>query len=748
MHNKSFAPLLIFLPIWLLFSVLGTAADSQANQSADSLYNQASSLLASGDTSQATAMLDSVLEQDKKHWDALLARGRLYLASGDKKSAKLTFRDAMSSKSKRIRSLAFIGLGDIEASRPKRNWEAIKQYRIATMLDPGNPDIYLKASRAAAAMGTPEGYDAASEFMVEVICIDPAYQSVYQVWSNTILIKKDDVVRTVIGCLENYIINREDADSLLLDIAGYRFMLDEVEECLATLDRLRKVLPEHRPVDRFLLRARCMVELRHFDEFQAAYDSALAAAGRTGDFDKLISHASAIFRPEEQSKADTLKTADQWTGFFRVFWSRRDPDPLTPVNERLYEHYRRLKEAEKTYTIKNPYSKIWKSRDRYRMISQATTNEIYGLETPPYDYDPDLFFGRNPELMLEQRGLLYIRHGQPDEIERVPIPREEEIWRYGEKYFVFSPGKMGPTPGPVGLGPVPIGEYFFVPLTLRGGADINKAMETESFGDPLPELEQDFYMVDFLAPGGENELEVYQSIPVELHDTEKAPGVELVVFDNSWMEMVVDSSVAARVLDNGKVNWFGMNRVRLEPGRMIYSARMDIPGHRSVQRKAFELHPFSRDRLELSGVVLGIPLPSSGGSHSRMGVELLPRPSLTYTAGEIMTVYLEIYGLRRAIDGAVEYVESVTIARKDEASGVFGKIKQLFSSGGSERSSSLTLTFERQPQMAGETVPENFTVDTSLLLPGEYRMAIEVRDSNGSGASRKVGCTFKLVEPE
>jgi hypothetical protein len=321
------------------------------------------------------------------------------------------------------------------------------------------------------------------------------------------------------------------------------------------------------------------------------------------------------------------------------------------------------------------------------------------------------------------------------------VPGDEEIWRYGDKYFVFSPGKVGPS-SDIFSG-ASIGEYFFVPFSLRGSADINRAMETESYADMLPELEQDFYTVDFMAPGGLSELESYQAVSaadVEIQ-LKKPPSSELALYDQSWHELARDSSAAFQAIFDGKVYWLGVNSLTSEPGEKIFAARLDIPGRRAVRRHSMLLSPFGGGTLDLSGVVLGSPVAPGEPAHSRLGTPLLPRPSLEYTAGEMMTVYLEIYGLQ-----ATSYTEKVTVTRIREI-GVLGQIKKLLTSMGRERSSSMTLTFEREGVAPARAVPESFAVDTSLLLSGEYRMTIEIEDPLG-GASRKVGCTFKLVEPE
>ncbi|MBT7803045.1 MAG: hypothetical protein HN760_02285 [Microbacteriaceae bacterium] len=89
----------------------------------------------------------------------------------------------------------------------------------------------------------------------------------------------------------------------------------------------------------------------------------------------------------------------------------------------------------------------------------------------------------------------------------------------------------------------------------------------------------------------------------------------------------------------------------------------------------------------------------------------------------------------------------MTISRTTENPGLFGKVKRLFGSGGEKRSSDLTLAFERESAGDGQTVAEYFTVDTSLLLPGEYRIGIQAIAS-GNGGNDYTWNTFQLVEEE
>ena len=744
MQIKLFAPFIIVMYSCLLFSTTVSSAyadDPEPSQSADSLYQYATSLLASGDTTRATAILDLLLKLDKKNYEALLVRGRLYLAAGDNKQAKLTFRDVLFSKSKQIRSRAYVGLGDVKATAAHRVWDVIiDEYRMAIRLDPTNLECYYVRANAALRVDDPNGYRIASDMFLHIICENPDYKDAYVTWREAILDKSREELRQVTGCLESYIESHPEKSHWLYDIAEYSCELGNIQSTLDALSRLSEAAPEYKPPERHLLIARCKVELNDTLGFEKAYRDALSSAEQDGDFKRLAAHAEAIFRPEEQAKADSMETAEQWADYFSVFWNRRDPDPLTPHNERLYEHYWRLSYARENWPLIDVYSRTRESRILDRVETMLNWNAVGGRAYDVPDADPDIYWDRCPELNLQQRGLLFVRHGPPDLINK-PImedgPRlNEEVWFYGGIFFPFREGGSS------------IGDYRYVPVYAPGMGNIRRSMETESFTDPLPKLKQDYYATEFMAEGELLEVEVYQSLSADQLEGGQPEGVSIAVFDNSWRELARDSSSVLKAEFDNREHWVGMNRVLVNPGEVMITARLDAPRVRAIRRRGAELYPFRIGTLELSGAVLGSPVPLSGGTHSRLGVELLPRPSLTYTSGEIMTVYFELYGLRAAADGAIKFVESVTIVRNAGEEGVFGKVRRLLTTSGRERTSSLTLTFERQREGTLAAVAEYFTVDTSLLLPGDYQMLIEVRDINGSGTTSKVACSFTLVEPE
>ena len=96
----------------------------------------------------------------------------------------------------------------------------------------------------------------------------------------------------------------------------------------------------------------------------------------------------------EYQKYDSLNSAEQFRDFFRNFWFIRNPVPSFKVNMRLTEHFRRLIYSEKYYEY-----------DGFRLWSD-NPDKLLELEFPDTHY-------LNQE--FNDRGLIYIRHGEPDE---------------------------------------------------------------------------------------------------------------------------------------------------------------------------------------------------------------------------------------------------------------------------------------------------------------------------------------------
>jgi len=161
-----------------------------------------------------------------------------------------------------------------------------------------------------------------------------------------------------------------------------------------------------------LEQARTLFYLRRPDDARAAYYAGAAVAVSDDARAEYRADIVWIATPEELEAFDaTPDTA--LAGWLRQFWERRDAADVRAPGERIAEHYRR-------------YFYAWR---HFRLASRHRhyTNEPY----------------RSDQALLDDRGIIYLRHGEPDDRARFVSPQVEpnESWMYvwpeGKRIFHF-----------------------------------------------------------------------------------------------------------------------------------------------------------------------------------------------------------------------------------------------------------------------------------------------------------------------
>jgi GWxTD domain-containing protein len=127
-----------------------------------------------------------------------------------------------------------------------------------------------------------------------------------------------------------------------------------------------------------------------------------------------------IAEVEELAEFDRVEGANR-EEFLRRFWSDRARRDLRTPSERLQEHYRRLRYAREQFALSNN-RRYYSRRDLYRAPRTET---------------------------LDDRGVVYVRHGEPDQRLRPLLfgLLPNETWRYqradGDLLMHFSGGGQG-----------------------------------------------------------------------------------------------------------------------------------------------------------------------------------------------------------------------------------------------------------------------------------------------------------------
>jgi len=143
----------------------------------------------------------------------------------------------------------------------------------------------------------------------------------------------------------------------------------------------------------------------------SAYDGKIASTSRSftvrwtdipssiTNLEKAIDQLRYIAQPSEYDFIRDAKVDEERKRRFLEFWVKRDPDQSTPRNELMEEYYRRVEYSNKNFTH---YVEGWKT----------------------------------------DMGMVYIRFGPPDNVERHPFDmntKPYEVWYYYqiERQFVF-----------------------------------------------------------------------------------------------------------------------------------------------------------------------------------------------------------------------------------------------------------------------------------------------------------------------
>ncbi|MBI5464337.1 MAG: GWxTD domain-containing protein, partial [Ignavibacteriales bacterium] len=116
------------------------------------------------------------------------------------------------------------------------------------------------------------------------------------------------------------------------------------------------------------------------------------------DIDKAVDQMKYIAKPSEIDYITGAETPEAKKDRFLEFWKKRDPDPTTPRNELMDEYYSRVEYA----------------------------NHVFGSYVEGWRTD---------------RGMVYIRYGPPDNVERHPFEtntRPYEIWYYYQYDRMFQ----------------------------------------------------------------------------------------------------------------------------------------------------------------------------------------------------------------------------------------------------------------------------------------------------------------------
>ena len=640
--------------------------------------------------------------------DSILARAESLIVSGSLVPARRLLEPLERRAPGDVRVL--ILLGRVHLAWPViGRFKADTLFRRAASLEPGNPEPWYWQGHVGLALGGDDGESMARRSLLRVIAIDPAYRDARALWTR--LYAGQSERRDAIAAL------RRHEGSYFADLWRAQLLV-ELGDHAQSLPLLAGLMTRNDadPVPR-ALQARALFELGRDADGWAAYQEALARVD--ADTTELLwRQLRGIASPAER-KAWAATPPEQREAFLRLFWTRREPNLFTGVNERLGEHFRRVHDARRDFGLLHPNARYHRSRI-YRSlmggVNAVTSSEVAdlvrraqldGCHVGGIDSLTRLQYvmgharrtdtaqvqeSANIEDGLDDRGRVWLRHGRPDM--RVAFGLDGETWCYFRREGTYRVTFIRRT-GPGGAS----GDVIFTPV-LPGEAESASLLMASDRSTTDYRLDFVFWPALFQDEDGRTELLLFPDSAQAVLALVGLTGLE-----------------AARDQSDGH-----FLRVSADPGDYLLHVDARKDGKLGSYRGSISLPDFGASRLAVSGLLVA----SGDVAPTRDAMALAAPPGLRLPAGEPLRLYAELYHLA-AEDRAVRYEARYRFERLDGGRDVRGR--------------ETMVRFQRESAAAPRVI-ESLVIDPGRLAAGRYRVRLEVVDHVRGTSS--VGASMEL----
>jgi len=365
---------------------------------------------------QVGALLLALAAQDTAY-----ARAESLLVAHDLRAARRAAEHLVATYPRDAR--AHVLLGRVWLAWPVfGRYHALSEFRAATRLAPDDPRPLYWQVRVGQYLGSDEGEVIVREAILKIFRLTPDYEECWalfeQIYHNERIWRRADQA-----------LARHRDDLIALERrAQIALALQETgrADSLAALVLARRA--PHVPA--YLQRAEAAFISDRDSAGYAWYDSALVYA----DLDSSGALWDHVWMIAAKVEADRLEatTPEGRRGFFERFWAHRDPNLLTPQNERIAEHYRRFVEVRRMFHLLHPFVRFHRSpyaralaasylRDSQLALLKEGGSPFDSLSPAGLflsdlrDYNDTVgqlsVYGR---ANLSARGLVWLRHGRPD----------------------------------------------------------------------------------------------------------------------------------------------------------------------------------------------------------------------------------------------------------------------------------------------------------------------------------------------
>lgn len=374
--------------------------------------------------------------------------------------------------------------------------------------------------------------------------------------------------------------------------------------------------------------------VRKFEQALQQYDAAKQLMSVSEK--ELMESIDFILTPEEQ-KQYRLKTASAQKFYATNFWKQKEPFYLSPVNERLLEHYSRIAYANLRFSRHKAGKEGW----------ETDLGKVF------------IRFG-HPQQKYRTRPYI----GELQDNTRNPLVHSREVWIYPDFEMKFEDEYLS-------------GDYTFardiVPEFDYKMIYEDKIKQNPDYFQMYPDsmlFDVPYEIVAFKDEKDRTELELCYCLPAnqihladfETHQYELKKG--LFLFNNYWNlrqqqkgDLAFNNNQLIEI--DSKQYFSSHDKVVVPPGEYNFALEFED----KISQKRFAVHQkiladtFFVDRFQISDVLFACDIepPYSSNNVSRDNFKISPNPLRIYRAGKPVVIYFEIYNLTHDQSGNTHY---------------------------------------------------------------------------------------------
>lgn len=576
----------------------------------------------------------------------------------------------------------------------------------------------------------------------QALALDPDYESAHYFLARTYLEKGDpNSLEQAKNEFARLLDEHPDYSDVVYQF-GYTYQkIGSYSQALQMYNQIKYLMPDYGRAN--IRMAEVYYELGDYNHSTDSYFEGIENLEDKAMLDYLFDEQKIILTSFELNQFESA-TFSLKKKLIKKFWKHRDPDPTTPENERLMEHFRRLRFA----------------------------RENFHFTAPPY-YD--------------DRGKIYIKYGPPDDrynspIGNIPV-KDNESWTYETiaKGFVFDfVADAGYFRLVEDLTEAAIPGYNYdAQLALASQLYQNRSHLSQAYAnlavdfsldrlnyfraqriEALEKYPGEIYRHDFKAKvfpfltkwaqfrgdNGKTRVEFYTSIPGSMLEFNEVNNRYLNYTDFFIEALDTNFYSAIKTRDRYSIeldyvkemetrHFLLQNNYQLPPGTYDVAFVMNNVDQsvKGVQKKSMVVRDFSSDRLMLSNVQLSSKISGNvdrlNQSIVKNDLSIVPYPFSRVMRSKPIHLYFEIYNLTLDNENKTNFEISYTLKTiqvdRNFWQKTFGSIARIFST---KEKNIISTAIQREGD--SDTAFEYISFNLENLDRGLTELQIKVIDKN------------------